>query len=455
MMMLNPERRLGGIDIALLVIFFIGIYTGLSIPVTPTVPFPSAPSGLAGIALLWRRRDQLVPQHVSALLVVILAYVGAVLSATDYAFLGKRFTGLVQLVYSMVIGYALFLTILEASRKQLSRLFFWFLVFIVVGCLLETYSGLRAISDQVRQHIYSHGVYASDLRDQILYGKIRPKLFTSEPSSVTFGYTLFLVAWFIITPSRWRLPGFVLFLAAGLLAMPGPTLLLALLVVPAYYFFIHPLTLPIHRRNPIYRIGIVVMGAILLVVFAILGSTIYAERFSQIATGQDPSFFYRVIGPALVAFKVLQTYPWAGAGLTGEPFITELVLNTFVRSSQYSAAWHFSKVSEVLTNYFWLHWIYLGLVWGIITLAVIAFWLRVIGVPSILFCWSVWLIFGQASGAYVGPKTWTVLLLTAGLSIVCCRPPVPASAPQPQARLPVTALRLGTRLRQPGLARPR
>ncbi|HYX04276.1 MAG TPA: hypothetical protein VE963_19435 [Reyranella sp.] len=64
-------------------------------------------------------------------------------------------------------------------------------------------------------------------------------------------------------------------------------------------------------------------------------------------------------------------------------------------------------MADTLTNYFWLHWIYLGLVWGVICLVVVSIWLRMLGVPSVLYCWTVWLILGQASGAYVGPKTWS------------------------------------------------
>ncbi|HZD26081.1 MAG TPA: hypothetical protein VE631_07450, partial [Alphaproteobacteria bacterium] len=45
-------------------------------------------------------------------------------------------------------------------------------------------------------------------------------------------------------------------------------------------------------------------------------------------------------------------------------------------------------------------------------------YLRVLQAPSILFCWGVWAIFGQASGAYVSPKTWTVLYLACAVAIM-------------------------------------
>jgi hypothetical protein len=93
-------------------------------------------------------------------------------------------------------------------------------------------------------------------------------------------------------------------------------------------------------------------------------------------------------------------------------------MNVYMNSSSFQAAWPVTRIGDVLTNYFWLHWIYLGLVWGVICTVAISAWLRLLGVPSVLYCWAVWLILGQASGSYVGPKTWTVLLIAAAASIL-------------------------------------
>lgn len=438
------EPRLSSVDMLLLLIFFLGIYLGVTVQITSRIPFPAAPAGVAGLLLLWRRRDDIVPAHLGALFGIVLIYLAASFSTGDLTGLSKRFTGLVQLTYSFVIGYAMFLTLLQASRRQLSRLFLGLSLFILVGSLLESYTGLSRLSDAVRAKLYDSGIYDADLRDQILYGKVRPKLFTSEPSAVTFGYTLFTFAWFMVTQARRKLLLFLLLLAAGMVAMPGPTLLLGLLLLPPYYFFILPET-PLTRLGAGYRLAILVFGSILLLVFAVLGATVYSERLSQILNGNDPSFFYRVIGPALVAFEVMKERPWAGAGLTGEAFIGDLVMNVFVQSSHFSAGWRITKIADVLTNYFWLHWIYLGLVWGCVALAGLNVWLRMIGTPNLLFCWIVWVLLGQASGAYVAPKTWVVLLLAAALSVLHQRVAVPV-APQPEmpfGRLPRQRGRLG------------
>ena len=124
---------------------------------------------------------------------------GSILSATDYAFLSKRFTGLVQLTYSLVIGYAMFLTLVHGERRRIANILLGFCVFIIVGCLLEAYAGLRPISDAVRERLYDTSIiYDADLRDQLLYGRVRPKLFTSEPSAVTFAYTQYSTLWLVV-----------------------------------------------------------------------------------------------------------------------------------------------------------------------------------------------------------------------------------------------------------------
>lgn len=423
--------RLGPMDLCLVLLFLLGIYTGYEFRVTPEIPIPSTVSGLAGVALLWRRRDDITSPQLCGLMAVMLVYLLSILSATDYGFLAKRFTGLVQLVYSLVISYALFLTLRRAGRDQLATLFLTLCLLIVVGCALEPSTPLREISDAVRNQIYSFGVYASDLRDELLYGKVRPKLFTSEPSAVTFAYTLFAFAWLIVSRWRWKLAGYLGLLVAGLATMPGPTLLLLLPLLGLFY--LGPAG-PDQRPDSSRLDRWVKAGALSsvgLAVFALLASSVYGERLGQISGGQDPSFFYRVIGPALTAFDTIGCHPLGGAGLTGEAFIGADMLNVFVRSPQFSAAWKFDRPAEVLTNYFWLHWIYLGLGWGFIAFAAMTVWLRTLAPGDALFSWLAWAVLGQASGAYVGPKTWTVLFLTLALASLLRRAPCWADLPTP------------------------
>lgn len=413
-----PDRRISWVDYGLIFLICLGIYLEVAIYLSPTVPIPSVIAGAAGMVLIWRRRNDFTARQLAAFMGVILVLVLACLAAPDWTFLSKRLTGLIQMTYSLVIAFALFLTLVRAERRILAGMFLTMSLVILVGAQLESIPAIQAISDSVRQVLYRSGIYEANLRDLIFYGKIRPKFFTSEPSAVTFAFSLFSLAWFLASDAKYRLLIFAGLIVASQVIIPGPTTLIGALAGGITYFFLPP-------RPGVQKVNrplISAVAALAIVGLAFAASNLYAERLEVIMTGRDPSFFYRVIGPALVAFEVLGEYPISGAGLTSEDFISDLAINVFVQSPNYSAQWSFSKLSEVLTNYFWLHWIYLGVIFGVLVLAALNVWLRTLGVAGLVYCWIVWVLFGQSSGAYVGPKTWIVMMMVAGLVCTMRRP---------------------------------
>jgi hypothetical protein len=334
----------------------------------------------------------------------------------------------------------------HADRRQISIILLTFCLAIIAGCVLEQWGGLRPISDLVRTKLYNADyVYDSDLRDEILYGRVRPKLFTSEPSAVTFAYTHYCSVWLALSPWRYKYIVFAGLVGLAILVLPGPTLMLMLLLAIPYFLFLAGGS---RRTSPTRMAGAVVLSSLIVLVSYVAGQALFAERLRELQAGRDASFFYRFTGPMLVAFDMFKHHPWAGSGLTGEPYIADRVLSVFMNSASFSSAWRIPKVADVLTNFFWLHWIYLGAVWGVIVLAALSLWLRVLGATSILYCWAVWTVLGQASGAYVGPKTWAVLLIAAAASVLVSRtneqeeilvtdePPEPALRPlRPRLRL--------------------
>ena len=126
---------------ALICLFLVGLYTNYTIQVSAKVPFPSAPSGVAGMILLWRRRNLIAPAHFACLVSLLLLYLISMFCATNSNFLPRRTNGLIQLSYSIIIGYALFLTVTQASRRQIAGLFLSISLVIMVGCLLEAGPG--------------------------------------------------------------------------------------------------------------------------------------------------------------------------------------------------------------------------------------------------------------------------------------------------------------------------
>ena len=443
----RAPTRLDWLDCALICLFLLGLYTNYTIQISAKVPLPSMPSGVAGLLLLWRRRDLIRPAHLAGLFGVLALYLISILCATNLEYLPRRTNGLIQLTYSITIGYALFLTVTQGTRQQIGRLFLTFAVVILIGCLLEAYGGLRPVSDAVRSVLYSRGLYENDLRDMLFYNRVRPKFFASEPASVTFCYALFTFIWMVVSPWRWKLPVYVGLIGLGWFAMPGPTLLLMLLLILPYMLF-----LASRRRGRLDAGRFMVVACfawLFAAAFVVLAQSLFPVRLEEITSGNDPSFFYRVRGPAIAGVGIMKHYPFAGGGLSGEPFIESEVTNLYVRSTGYSAGWQIvSPATELLINYFWLHWIYLGIVWGLIIIAALTAWLGVLGVPSPAFCWVAWAILGQASGAYVGPTCWAVLFLAGAAAVLHQRSEQPeATYRAAAARYGVIAWRRNLRLR--------
>jgi hypothetical protein len=188
------------------------------------------------------------------------------------------------------------------------------------------------------------------------------------------------------------------------------------------------------NRSAARGIKIAVMSVMVVIAFAWASTSIFSQRFRDISQGNDPSFFFRVTGPALIAIDVMHRHPWAGSGLTAENYIADEIMNVYMRSGIFYSGWQFEKISDSITNYFWLHWIYLGVIWGVVVVVALNFWLKVLGVSNTVFCWMVWAILGQASGAYVSPKTWTVFLLAAAAAVVRRQQPAQAGAVQAAPR---------------------
>ena len=408
------------INVALICVFLVGLYTHYTVQISSNIPLPSAPAGLAGLLMLWRQRNRISSYALAIFCGVILLYLLSILSATDLSVLPRRFNGLVQLSYSLVIGYGLYLTMSVVGRRQLAAIFLCFSLTILIGCLLEDFAGLGQISDRVREFLYSSGIYDADARDQLLYGRVRPKFFASEPASVTFTYALFTFVWLVLSRVPWKQFLYVFLMAVGTFAMPGPTLLLMILLLLPYALFIAGRkrangTTPLDLAH---LLKVSCLAVVLASAFYVAAHTIFSARMNEITSGNDASFFYRVRGPALATRFIFEHYPIAGAGLTGEPYIERDISNEYLRSPAYSRDWPIvSPATELVINFFFLHWIYLGLVWGLIMLCAVSAWLRAIGIPSLGFCWLVWAILGQASGAYVGPLAWSVLYLSGAAAL--------------------------------------
>ena len=367
---LAPRRRPDALDTLLLLIFLCGIYLEIELKVATGVPIPSVLAGIAGALMLVKHAGQIESRHLIAILAIALLYALSILGAARPDYLIERFKGVVQVSYALTLAYAFFLTARDFPRRHLARIFLAFTLVILAGCALENYTPFRDVSDAFRLRIYEHGLYESDLRDQILYGRVRPKFFSSEPSAVSFMFTLCAFAWYGLSAFRLKLPLYTFFVACAFVLMRGPTLMLCLALVVPYTVFLAPREMYGGRMHYNATRGLIAIGLSAGIVAAAvpLALTLYAERLELITSGGDPSFFSRVIAPYQAAMAVLAQHPVAGAGLTAWEFIEPTLHQIYDTTAVLTAGWSFDKASSAITNFFWLHWIFLGLFWGSVLL---------------------------------------------------------------------------------------
>jgi hypothetical protein len=405
-------------------IFIIGIYIGAPFMIGD-LPIPAFLSGVAGIFLLAVNFSYIRQPHVFLMLgLCALMLSGAVANIGDGADVA-RLKGAAQLLYSVAIAYGLFLELQNWEKARVASLFQAIALLILAGCLLESYTDFREWSDSFRAYVFADiGYYDSDSRDQLVFGKVRPKLFTAEPSYVAIFFLLSMTMWYTLAKEAlvWK---YFLMVMMGVFLIGSPIILLTILVP-----ILNLLLLKKKSENQT-KVGahtgsgkklllyssplLLALPAIWLVVQMGLDtesrSKVSDSRLEQILEGKDDSVTGRLLAPPLIAYEVLCSSPWFGVGLEAKEPLNEIVLDVFERLGMQTNIVETSKLGGFVTNNFWLNWIYFGLFGGMM----MVFWLyklmKLIGVHHPLYCFVVIAMFMQTMGGYVTPRSWFVCFL--------------------------------------------
>jgi hypothetical protein len=389
-------------------VFVLGAYLGAHLRSGSTVLWPYFISGLVVPflslkALRFVKRSEMV----GLLIMVTVTAIGVGCAPDARSYLGERMKGLLYLCYSLWVAYVFYALLRGADRKRVARWAGILAVAIIVGSLLEDYAGLRAMSDMFRHVAFDPDLlYENQLRDIALFGQVRPKLFTEEPSYVALAFLLATFVWFGLTQTRLRhvtlmaLTATAFFLIRSpivLLTLPGAVVTELLLSSPGRWMSV--------TRRVRRRVRIALLGAATIVGLGIAGGTVLKARWERVREGRDLSTLIRIVGPVVIAKDVITEYPLWGVGVTGKELLRREVTRVFG-----GLGFQVYDTNKII-NATWLFVIYYGvlggLLFGVGFLALMRGLERRYQVGSLILVGG----FGQAMGAFVGVRFWLFVFM--------------------------------------------
>jgi hypothetical protein len=404
------HARRTGLDSLPLIAHLVGLYLAVPLVIPGGVELPVVTTLVTAPLLIAMNAPHVRFSHIAWLIgLIVVAGLTLLMAPHPGAFLLPRTKGLLLWSYSIVVAYALALEMLQWRRERLAQLMLVLALAVLAGCVLEIVGLLRPVSDAFRGIAFpAHPVDFRE-RDLLIAGFERPLLFTSEPSDVAKFLLLTSFAYVALSTSRAKhFVGLGLCIAAtaltrspiAILLLPLQALVLALggPLVAVSRWASRPVTLTALATLAVLASGVV--------------ASLLAARIGQAVEGGDASSIIRIVAPVAIAWETLNASPWWGAGISGTESIEESIVVGFELTG--IAALAESEVLDPRTtlanmvgNAFWLHWINLGLLGGLVAIWLLRGLMKSLGVRRVWFAFGAIFVFSQTMGAAHGPYFWS------------------------------------------------
>jgi hypothetical protein len=396
----------------LIFIYLFGIHSRFTFYLSDSLYIPYFFSGLSGLILLIKNIKKVTYFRIKP--IAILLFISAIsifLSPDSSVFLIERFKAFIYFAYSLTIAYAIYLELSQWDCRHIIFLFFGAMITILLGCSLENYTSFKMISDQFRFFAYPH-YYTSEIRDILLHGGIRPKLFTAEPSHLASSYILFSISWLIISTNRYKFIIFLVLFVILLFLIRSPIMFIGLFSAFIIYFYFNLSNIKkfFDITKPLKYIFLILI--LIIILYSTL-TTALSGRLDFIVKGEDESILLRLVTPIFIAYETIVQYPFFGAGIGGKEAIENITLSVFMNHG--INVNRLSKgigIAHTIPNAFWEYWIVFGLFGGLLGLLCFNNFARKLSRNNKLIFFFLILAYGFASGAIGGTWIWASVFLT-------------------------------------------
>ena len=404
------HARRTGLDSLPLIAHLVGLYLAVPLVLPGGIELPVVTTVVTAPLLIAMNATHVRISHVTWLTgLVAVAGLTLLMAPHPGAFLGPRTKGLLQWSYSIVVAYALALEMLQWRRERLAKLMLVLALAVLAGCVLEIIGLLRPVSNAFRGLAFpAHPVDFRE-RDLLIAGFERPLLFTAEPSDVAKFLLLTSFAYVVLSTSRAKhFVGLGLCVAATALTR-SPIAILLLPLQALVLVLGGPLVaVPRWASRPLTLTGL----ATLAILAGGVVASLLAARIGQAAEGGDASSIIRLVAPVAIAWETLRASPWWGAGISGTESIEETIVTGYELAGVAAAAdtaglGPRQALANLVANAFWLHWINLGLLGGLVAIWLLLGLMKSLGVRRVWFALGAIFVFSQTMGAAHGPYFWS------------------------------------------------
>ncbi|MCK1328235.1 hypothetical protein IVB57_07480 [Bradyrhizobium sp. CW9] len=410
----SRQQQLSG---ALLLLYLLGAYTGVSIYGGGQILIPSFVCTAIACFVYFLAWHTIPKRFVGVMYVLVCTfsaqYAVSVIRQGDAD--GVMLRATINQVASILIGFSAIAISFQLPAERFSKTLKYFWIFLIVGATLEQFAGLGAISDAFRAAVFPKSAYVADVRDIELFGGIRPKVFSLEPSFVGLWFTATMAAWLACTDTRpftRRFFGSIFaclwmgyLVRSSTIAFIAPLYVAQILLLPSIAGRIHG------GGFARAMIATTLVSSFVLVSIAI----------EFLPRGIAPEFVYgdsvygRLVAPRLVTQAVLATDPFTGTGLGNQDALFSITLPIYASSRLAFAGGYTETLSarSLVTNSFFLHWIYLGILFGLVTAFGYIKLLRSIQITSVPYVIAAVSMIWFSIGGYVTVQCWSLFFLFA------------------------------------------
>jgi hypothetical protein len=306
----------------------------------------------------------------------------------------------------MVLSILFFFHLKKIPVPFVSKFFFLLTIFVLVGCTLEVlFPFFRSISENFVEVYLNSVAEKHNYRDIALFGSIRPRLFTTEPSYVAINFTFFLWMWFSTSVLKYKFKLFWIFLIIAIILIKSPIILISVpLMILTEEHSRKVLSTFSKQRNNLF---IYLLGFSLLLISSI--SFIYETRYEMFKRGDDKSANVRIIAPLYVVIETFKVYPFFGSGITSKEANYEIIakVNSELNSNESQNA-----------NFIGLFFMYYGILGSILFIILLLKLFNLLGLKKLNYTFLYIIMFGMTQGNFVGLRCWTLILSSVFITYV-------------------------------------